>query len=70
MNIENHIHNAKKALDLANDEILEHDYNAAIVLLASAYSDVRNLMEEVLKFKHSAALADSPAEDISQGAPK
>jgi len=52
MNIENLFYNSKKALDLARDKVDGQDYDTAIEVLASAYSDVRKLMDQVLSLKN------------------
>lgn len=49
MNIENNFYNAKKALDLARDKVDRQDYHTAIEVLASAYSHVRELLQQVYK---------------------
>lgn len=61
MNIENHVFNSKKALDYAQAKLNSGDFDSAISLFASAYSDVRQLMEHAWCMKRDAARAEVPA---------
>lgn len=61
MNIDDHIENSKKGLDLGRERIASGDYDSAIHLFASAYSDVRELMEHAWRMKRKDALAANPA---------
>lgn len=60
MKINEHFENAKKALDLAQDNLNAGNFVSAIQLLASSYSDVRELMEHAWRMKREAALCASP----------
>lgn len=60
MNIENHVENSKKALDLGRERIATGDFDTAIQLFASASSDVRELINHAWRMKHGAALDASP----------
>lgn len=61
MNVENHVFNSKKALDYAQAKLNAGDFDSAIGLFASAYSDVRQLMEHAWELKRSASAAERPA---------
>lgn len=61
MNIENLVYNSKKALDLGQDKLLSADYDTAIALFASAYTDVRQLLERSWTMKREASSAGAPA---------
>lgn len=60
MKIEEHIEFSKKALDLGVESIASNDFEVAIHCFASAYSDVRQLMDHAWRLKRQAALAASP----------
>ena len=47
MNIENHIHNAKKSLDLARDKVDRQDYESALAILCIVMTETRELLEHV-----------------------
>lgn len=66
MNIENRIYNAKKSLDLCRDNIESRDYDTALAVAASVYSDVRWLMEIIYKMKRSVVLAARPPGEDSR----
>ena len=66
MNIENHVYNSKKALDLGQERIASRDFDSAINLFAAAYSEVRQLMEHAWRMKREAALAAQlPGENVT-----
>lgn len=65
MNIENNLYNAKKALDLARDKIDQQDYDTAIEVLASSYSHVRELLQQVYKLKALKVEVEGPANEKS-----
>lgn len=61
MNIEIHITNAKNSLDQARRQISQGKYHTAIQSLATAYANVRELLEQTYKLDHEAKKASSPA---------
>lgn len=67
MNIENCIYNSKKALDLCRDKIDSREYDTALSLAASAYSDVRELMEHVWELKRLESTAELSAGETEGG---
>ena len=67
MNIENHMYNARNMLNVAQSKIEAQDYDSALALLCSAYSNVRNLIEQVYKTSIDAARAERPAVETPGG---
>ena len=63
MNIENIILNAKNSLDLARNQITAGDYHTAIQSLATAYANVRELLEQTYKLDHESKQASIPASE-------
>jgi len=67
MNIENCIYNSKKALDLCRNKIESREYDTALALATSAYSDIRWLVEHVFELKRTASAAARPAGETVGG---
>lgn len=67
MNIENHMYNAKTCLDTAQTKIEAQDYESALALLADAYSNVRELLQQVFKLQALKVKVARPAGDNSVG---
>ena len=66
MNIENHVVNSKKAIDYGQAKLNAGDFDSAIRLFSSAYSDVRQLMEHAQRMKRKAVLAKYPARETDK----
>ncbi len=65
MNIENHINNAKNFLDQARDKITAGDYHTALEALSSAYSNVRELLQQTYELERESKQASRPAREDS-----
>jgi len=66
MNIENHIYNAKKALDLVRDKVSEQDYDIALAMLCNVMTETRDLISHVWSLKCLKAEVEEPSvEDVT-----
>lgn len=63
MNIELDIYNAKNMLQTAQGKIESRDYNTALVMLCTAYSHLRSLIEKVYKLSVESSRDECPAGD-------
>jgi hypothetical protein len=61
MNIENHIYNAKKALDMVRDKVESQDYDTALAMLCNLMTENRELIEHVYKLHALKAEVSTPA---------
>lgn len=62
-NIENHFNSAKAHLETANLKVSTEDSVAALVSLAKAHENTRELMSDVYELKHLKACAARPAQE-------
>lgn len=60
MNLENHVFNAKNALDHGLHKLNVEEYDASISFFAAAYSEVRALLECAWRIKRKAAIEAQP----------
>jgi len=62
MNIENHIYNAKKALDIVRDKVAEKDYDISLAMLCNVMTETRDLISHVWSLKALKSEVEHPAE--------
>lgn len=58
MNFENHMHNTKTHLAMAQSKVESHDYDTALAALTEAYSNVRMMIELIWVCKVAAEQAN------------
>ena len=61
MNIEDHVYNAKKALDFTSEHVAVEDYDIALAMLCNVMTETRDLISHVWDLKCSSARAQRPA---------
>ena len=66
MNIENHFYNVDAWLKLARKKLENLDYDGALACMTKAYSQTRNLLDEIYQMKmDSVPQPDHPGENES-----